>query len=240
MKNMLRFLRRTPVLEARAAYARWAPVYPARAHNALMRAEQRVTEALLGRIRAERVLDVGTGTGRYRPVLARWGARRIVGLDFSWEMLTAGRDTGAGVLVCGDAVALPIADAVFDLALASLMVGDIADLTQWVAEIHRVLRPGGHLVFSDFHESWAADGWRRTLEDRSGRRFEIPYHPRSIRDHRCVLERGGFIVDEVRETGLDGETGVAAETFRHRWKNPLVAVVVQAHRHDAQAIAPLR
>ncbi|MCH7747679.1 MAG: class I SAM-dependent methyltransferase, partial [Acidobacteria bacterium] len=157
---MLRFLRRTPVLEARAAYARWAPVYPARAHNALMRAEQRVTEALLGRIRAERVLDVGTGTGRYRPVLARWGARHIVGLDFSWEMLTAGRDTGAGVLVCGDAVALPIADAVFDLALASLMVGDIADLTQWVAEIHRVLRPGGHLVFSDFHESWTADGWR--------------------------------------------------------------------------------
>ena len=232
---MLRFLRRAPVLEAREAYARWAPVYPARAHNALMRVEQRVTEALLGRIRAKRVLDVGTGTGRYRPVLARAGAQHIVGVDFSWEMLTAGRHTGPGAVVCGDAVALPLADAVFDLALASLMVGDIADLTPWVREIHRVLRPGGHLLFSDFHESWAGDGWRRTLEDRSGRRFEIPYHPRSVRDHRRVLERGGFIVDEVHETGLDGETGVEAETFRRRWRNPLVAVVVQAHRYDAPA-----
>ena len=228
------------MLEARDAYARWAPVYPPRPHNALMRVEQRVTEALLGKIRATRVLDVGTGTGRYRPVLARAGARHIVGVDFSWEMLTAGRDTGAGALVCGDAVALPVADGVFDLALASLVVGDVADLTLWVAEIHRVLRPGGHLVFSDFHESWAGDGWRRTLEDRSGRRFEIPYHPRSVRDHRRVLERGGFIVDVVSETGLDGETGVVAEAFRHRWGNPPVAVVVQAHRRDARALARAR
>ena len=191
------------MLEAHEAYARWAPGYPARAHNALMRVEQRVTEALLGKIRAKHALDVGTGTGRYRPVLARAGARHIVAVDCSWEMLTAGRDIGAGALVCGDAVALPIADGVFDLALASLMVGDVADLTRWVTEIHRVLRPGGHLVFSDFHESWAGDGWRRILEDRSGHRFEIPYHPRSVRDHRRVLEQGGFIVDEVRETGLD-------------------------------------
>ena len=225
------------MLEAREAYARWAPVYPSRAHNALMRVEQQVTEPLLSRIQAKRVLDVGTGTGRYRPVLARAGARRIVGVDFSWEMLTAGRDTGASALVCGDAVALPIADGVFDLALASLMVGDVADLAPWVGEIHRVLCPGGHLVFSDFHQAWAGDGWRRTLEDRSGRRFEIPYHPRSVRDHRRVLERGGFIVDVVRETGLDGETGVAAEAFRQRWGNPPVAVVVQAHRRDTRAPA---
>ncbi len=237
---MLRFLRRPAVLETREAYARWAPVYPARAHNALMRVEQRVTEALLGRIRAQRVLDVGTGTGRYRPVLARAGARHIVGVDFSWEMLTAGCDTGAGALVCGDAVNLPVAAAVFDLALASLMIGDVADLTRWVGEIHRVLRPGGHLVFSDFHVSWAGDGWHRTFDDRRGRRFELPYHPRSVDEHRDTLGRCGFAACEVREIGLEAETGNDADAFRRRWGRVPVVVVFHARRSDLALDPPGR
>ena len=236
---MLRVPRRIPVLDAREAYALWAPVYPARPHNALMQVEQQVIEAVLGTIRAERVLDVGTGTGRYRPVLARSGARQIVGVDFSWEMLAAGRATPAGAVVCGDATALPIADGVVDLALASLMVGDVADLWQWVTELRRVLRPEGHLVFSDFHESWARDGWRRTLEDGRGRRYEMPYHARSVNEHRDTLGRCGFVVGEVHEIGLEADTA-AAEAFRRRCGNRPVAIVVHARRHDLVPTRPAR
>jgi ubiquinone/menaquinone biosynthesis C-methylase UbiE len=230
------------LLETRDAYARWAAVYPARPHNALMRAEQRVMESVLGTIGASaatatpgavdavRALDVGTGTGRYRAVLARSGGCQIVGVDFSWEMLRAGAADPARGLVCGDATALPFADAAFDLTLASLMVGDISDLSRWVGELDRVLRPGGHLVYSDFHGSWAGDGWRRTLQDRSGRTYEIPYHARSVEQHWDALEAFGFVVSQVREIGLESETGPEADAFRRRWGNPPVAIVVHARR----------
>ncbi|PYQ81782.1 MAG: hypothetical protein DMG03_19160 [Acidobacteria bacterium] len=52
-----------------------------------MHAEQAIVEPLLLRLRARRALDVGTGTGRYLPILASTGAA-VVGVDRSWAMLT--------------------------------------------------------------------------------------------------------------------------------------------------------
>src|SRR5439155_23618296 len=70
------------MLEPRAAYELWADTYPAVAHNPVMRAEQSVVEPVLARARVTRALDVGTGSGRYLPILQSTGAR-VVGVDFS-------------------------------------------------------------------------------------------------------------------------------------------------------------
>ena len=75
------------MLPARDAYELWAESYPPVAHNPLMRAEQDVVEPLLARIRATRALDVGTGSGRYLPLLSATGASAVVGVDFSLAML---------------------------------------------------------------------------------------------------------------------------------------------------------
>jgi malonyl-CoA O-methyltransferase len=56
-------------LSAHEAYDLWADTYPPVAHNPLMRVEQQVVEPLLSHIRARRALDVGTGSGRYLPLL---------------------------------------------------------------------------------------------------------------------------------------------------------------------------
>ena len=90
-------------LEGRAAYELWADTYPAIAHNPLMRVEQEIVALLLARLRAERALDVGTGSGRYVPVLQGTGAS-VVGLDFSLAMLAH----GTGRRVCADACRLPV------------------------------------------------------------------------------------------------------------------------------------
>ena len=67
-----------------------------------MRVEQDVVQRLLARIRATRALDVGTGSGRYLPLLRATGASAVVGVDFSLAMLAraAGASRGAARRIC--------------------------------------------------------------------------------------------------------------------------------------------
>jgi SAM-dependent methyltransferase len=190
------------VVMAREGYALWADTYPPWPHNPLMRAEQSAVERILSAAAPVRALDVGTGTGRYLPLLASAGARLVVGLDMSLPML--GRKAYGLPRVCADACRLPFPDASFDLICSSLMVGDLEDLGAWLGEVTRVLAPGGHLVYSDFHPSWTAERWRRTFRTGDGRQFELAYFPHAIDDHLALLEQAPFVVRTIREPRLAG------------------------------------
>ena len=213
-------------LSAHDAYDLWADTYPPVAHNPLMRVEQQVVEPLLSHIRARRALDVGTGSGRYLPLLQATGASSVVGLDFSLAMLRRG--DGAPGRVCGDACRLPFARASFDLINASLMVGDIADLGAWAREMARVLALRGHLVYSDFHPSWAQRGWSRTFRSADGAMHDVAFHPHTIDDHLTALEQAGLRVRAIREPRLTAsrdDRQPAIRMFRRRWDNPQVVIV---------------
>ena len=192
--------RRLPVREA---YELWADAYPPWPHNPLMEIEQAVVTPMLASITASRALDIGTGTGRYLPLLGATGARLVVGIDMSMAMLRSRfrtkRDTGRAPLVCGDGCRLPFADASFDLVCASLMVGDVEDLAAWVDEVARVLTAGGHVVYSDFHPAASGGRMRRTFASTDGRRFELGYFAHPVADHLSLLVGAGFIIKTIRE-----------------------------------------
>lgn len=226
----------TDKLRPRDAYELWAPSYPAFAHNPLMRVEQAVVAAVLAQLRASRALDVGTGSGRYLPLLAATGARMVVGVDFSMAMLTRTPTPPAGDWpprsvfgrprrLCADACQLPFRRGAFDLINASLMVGDVADLRHWCAEMGRLLAPGGHLVYSDFHPSWAQHDWSRTFRGPDGELREISFHPHSIDDHLTALADAGFRVQAIREPRFTDDHDPGVKAFRRRWRNPRVVVV---------------
>jgi malonyl-CoA O-methyltransferase len=212
------------LLAPRAAYDLWADTYPAVAHNPLMRVEQEVVAPLLAQLRAARALDVGTGSGRYVPVLTAAGARVVVGVDFSLAMLAR----GAGRRVCADACQLPVRRGVFDLINASLMVGDVGDLDVWMHEMARALALGGHLVYSDFHPSWARHGWSRTFRTADGDLHDVSFHAHAIDDHLAALERAGFQVRTIREPRFKDDTDPGVKAFRRRWGNPQVIAVFHA------------
>lgn len=214
------------MLSSHAAYELWADSYPPMAHNPLMRLEQQAVEPLLAHVRARRALDVGTGSGRYVPLLAATGAT-VVGLDFSLAMLRR----AAAVRVCGDARLLPFRRGAFDLINASLMVGDIADLGAWSRETARVLSIGGHLIYSDFHPSWAQSGWSRTFRTADGELHSLSFNPHAIDDHLAVLQDAGLRVRTIREPRFTAAHGIAdpgIRAFRRRWGNPPVVVVFHA------------
>jgi SAM-dependent methyltransferase len=201
-------------LPAPEAYTLWAANYPPWPHNPLMRAEQAAVAAILRTTSPTRALDIGTGSGRYLPLLVAAGARIVVGIDLSMTMLTwrnrpealrAGEAVLTAPRMRGDACRLPFRDASWDLVNASLMVGDIQNLGAWMHEIGRVLMPGGHLIYSDFHPSWARHGWRRTFETPDGSSVAIPYFAHAIAEHQTTLNDHRFDVSAIHEVRLTGD-----------------------------------
>jgi demethylmenaquinone methyltransferase / 2-methoxy-6-polyprenyl-1,4-benzoquinol methylase len=103
------------------------------------------------------VLDVATGTGDLALELARRVAPggEVVGSDFSEGMLERARvkQVPAGAVVrfeWGDALALPYETATFDAATVGFGARNFADLRRGLAEMARVVKPGGRVVVLDF------------------------------------------------------------------------------------------
>jgi SAM-dependent methyltransferase len=97
----------------------------------------------LGRVSpGRRVLDAGCGNGLYLRALRERHAV-AVGCDLSLGMLAT---AGHPAVVNGDVVALPVRDGAFDVVLAPHMLYHVADRSQAIRELHRVLAPRGILV----------------------------------------------------------------------------------------------
>jgi SAM-dependent methyltransferase len=126
--------------------------------------------AVLGDVAGREVLEVGSGAGQ----CSRWvrvHGGTSYGLDLSARQLQHSRriDEESGVAVpsvLATATALPFADAAFDVVFCSFgAMQFIADLDVAVAEVARVLRPGGRFAFSITHPTRGAS---RTTPPRPG------------------------------------------------------------------------
>jgi SAM-dependent methyltransferase len=104
-------------------------------------------------MRPKRILEVGCGWGELAEWLARDTGAEVVAVDLSPRMVELSRERGVDVYV-GDVQELGFADGEFDVAVAAWMLYHVPDLDRGIAELARVLRPGGRLVVatnSRFH-----------------------------------------------------------------------------------------
>jgi demethylmenaquinone methyltransferase/2-methoxy-6-polyprenyl-1,4-benzoquinol methylase len=102
-----------------------------------------------------RYLDACAGTFDLALELGRRSSfdGTVVASDFAYPMLSQGREKLAGAPVapvCGDSLGLPFPDGTFAGATVGFGVRNLSDLDAGLAELHRVLAPGGRLVVLEF------------------------------------------------------------------------------------------
>ena len=175
-----------------------------------------------------RALDVATGTGDLAVELGRrvGPEGEVVGSDFSEEMLTLARRKAPGLrFEWGNALDLPYEDARFDAATVGFGARNFSDLDRGLAEMARVVRPGGRVVvleittpqrppLSTFFQVWfdrivplmgrlTGESVAYSYLPSSVRRFPAPeglaaaMARAGLRDIRWILTAGGIIAIHV-------------------------------------------
>jgi SAM-dependent methyltransferase len=126
---------------------RWGKGEPTWGVFGIPEAELRV----LGDVAGKDVVELGCGTAYFAAWLAKLGARPV-GLDITPAQLETARrmiaETGIEFpLIEASAESVPLPDDSFDLALSEYGASIWCDPRRWIPEAHRLLRPGGELVF---------------------------------------------------------------------------------------------
>jgi SAM-dependent methyltransferase len=156
-----------------------------------------------------RWIDVGCGTGALAgEIVARATPQRVVGLDRSAEYVHHARGrvhTRGTTFLVGDASALPIAPAIFDVAVSGLVLNFVPSPTTMLAEMRRIVVPGGTIAIYVWDYAgemqlmryfWDAaatlDPAARELDE--GRRFPMCKPERLVE----LFDRAGLAVVEAR------------------------------------------
>jgi SAM-dependent methyltransferase len=165
---------------------------------------------LAGNVAGLRVLDLGCGAGHYAAELLDRGAAEVVGVEGSDTLLSAARAR------LGDRAELhqhdleqPLTflhDESFDLAVMALVYHHIDAREQLLAELRRLLRPGGLLLVSTTHPAadWTWFGGSYFAEERiearwSGSRFTHTYWRMTLESLLGELLSAGFTLERLVE-----------------------------------------
>ncbi len=163
---------------------------------------------VVGDVGGKRVLDVGCGPGFYAEELVSQGTN-VVGFDSSPTMVDlARRRVGNGAEFRVHDLDRPfdwLEDESFDAAVVALVIHYVDDRRQVFREIHRVLRPGGHVVVSTHHPTL---DWLRTggsyfaegvIEERWSRGWKMRYWRTPLGVAADEMTDAGFLIERIVE-----------------------------------------
>jgi len=197
-----------PEYDLSEGYALWSETYdqPLR----LFPIEHPTMRLLLDPLPPSVVLDAACGTGRYSAYLAGRG-HRVIGVDRSGAMLAKAR---AKLPQCafheGDLEALPLASASVDAAVCALALLHLPEVARAIAELARVVRPGGRVIVSDVHPFLVLLGWQAQFRTAAGGAGFMRLHPHLPSAYCQAFAAAGLRVRTCHEPPLTPEAAVTA------------------------------
>lgn len=176
-------------IDAINGYRLWSAEYD-EAPNALLAVEMRILSTRIGDVNELRILDAGSGTGRWMQWAQARGAH-VFGVDACPEMLLLSRRKAGlvGRSVLADIRSIPIRDDAVDLALCSFTMGYLPSPAALFMELARVSR---RVIVSDLHPSASRAGWTRSFRA-GGRRYQLLHYEHSIREIDDCARRAGLV-----------------------------------------------
>jgi SAM-dependent methyltransferase len=183
---------------------------------------------LLGDVDGKRAIELGCGGAQFGLALSKAGAE-VTGVDISSEQLAHARDLAAEhdeeiELIEASVTDIPmIEDESYDLAFSAFAFQWVEDLRSCFLEAHRVLKPGGRLVFSVDHPlyrcldpetgelttSYFDDSPRREYSEEFD--AEMVIYRRTVSDIVTALLDAGFSIEELREPGYEDPDSYESE-----------------------------
>ncbi|MGH9010443.1 MAG: class I SAM-dependent methyltransferase [Acidimicrobiia bacterium] len=162
----------TSEADPRAGYGFWSASYD-EPGNPIIALEEAEMWPLIEKLPLGAALDAACGTGRHARHLASLG-HNVTGVDLTPEMLERARQAvPEAVFHQADLREIPADDGQFALVVCGLALAHVADLTSAIAELARVLAPGGHLIVSVLHPLQALLGWHAPFQDDDGQRWFV-------------------------------------------------------------------
>ena len=202
----------TSCLSPADGYRLWADTYDHEA-NPMLSLERRVLEPLLPPLAGLDIVDLGCGTGRWLEALKGAGARSLLGVDLSPEMLGLARPKlgSEAKIVCADCADAPLGVASSDLLLCNFVLSYVEDARQFFEMVSKVLRPGGSLFVTDVHPQTAASlNWRRGVRSR-GEFQEIRTQERTLSEVVSLCQKANLHVATLLEARFGDEERVVFE-----------------------------
>ncbi len=209
-------------------YAKWAESYDSYP-NGLIKIEEPRVRGFLGEVAGKRVLDAGCGTGRHTQWLVERGAR-VTGVDPSPEMLAHAKVKCPGAeLLLGTFAPLPATDRAFDLALNALVLEHLPEVAGPIAELARVVVPGGAIVVSVFHPFFVLRGIPAHFKHVDAVEYEMPSHVHLVSDYVRAVKQAGLVLEDLVEPVVDDALIAALPNFHKHRGHPL-AVIFKASK----------